>query len=201
MTLHPAALWHVLWAPIQINLRYKVENSHWTRCGFWALRGVRPSCAAAASSYWTCHTVRTPMNHVHTCPHQPSAFVFALLGTGSRVKASSIQHQSKSPLLCCSLAPFKWISLAVGHKSNELLFPTSLPSLQPQIVPLMKYWFNVHIALFIASQTSPEVLYSGSGSSFSLWKSSFWRGPNWFFWSQSSVSCKRSDSWSLFSLT
>lgn len=83
-----------------------------------------------------------------SCANQLS--LSTLLHTGSRVKASSTQHQSKSPSFSCLPALFKWISLALGHKSNELLFPHIAPSLQPQIVLVMKYRLNIHIAPFIA---------------------------------------------------
>ncbi len=81
-----------------------------------------------------------------SCRPVLASSLFALLCTGSRVKAFSTQPQSKSPF-CFSTSLFKWTSLAMGRKSNELLFPsTSLPTLQPWIFLVIRNRFDVHIA-------------------------------------------------------
>lgn len=152
---------HIAVSFSQINSRYKGENSHWASFLYPSLRettvfSVYPSLwwqPAATVAPWE-HVTCTPVSHVHTflCWPAPSLLCSVL---ASRVKASSTQHQSKSPPFCCLPTLFKWISLAVGHKSNELLFP-----LQPQIVLVMKYRFNVHItplrAFPMASQTTRD---------------------------------------------
>lgn len=114
----------------------------------------------------------TSMRTCDTSAKQPRPhFLRSPLRAGSSGKASSTQHQSKSPSFCCSPARREWISLAEGRKSNQLLshrLPVSFPAAstgfgdETQIQGTHCSFYSVSLG---GLQTAREILFGGIGSS------------------------------------
>lgn len=171
------------WFPVRSIHGTKAEH-HFCAPGWDYPLSSSPSLVVAASDY--CSSMTT----CHMCASEPRQH-FPVL-------ASSLLAAGWKPLLlntnlnhlhsAARQTLFRWISLTVGPKSNELLFPpTFLRSLQPWIVLEMRHRFNVHIAPFIAfpsvSQTTQDPLQWHQQWLFTAafqYESGVSRGCDWF---------------------
>lgn len=158
--------WHKSWASFLLS---------WTR-----LSSLVVAAGGYCSSMTTCHMCASePRQHFPVLAR-------SLLAAGWKPLLLNTNLNHLHSVARQTL--FRWISLAVGPKSNELFFPpTSLRSLQPWIVLEMRHRFNVHIAPFIAfpsvSQTTQDPLQWHQQRLFTAafqYESGVSRGWDWF---------------------